>query len=668
MSLKVWLPLQGTLENKGISDIVVDGHSSTVDTTNGKLALSCQKFARASAQYLSFPAFLEADDEFTYCCWFKTASVAQTQCLFSQRTEASSTGFSIFYLGATTGTNADTVRFDDGATLYSSGTSGKISTTNKWYHLAFVRTSTHKYIYINGVLVGSGVKNTPTKVNTNYAVIGGSQGSNSAAPSDNMLNGYLQDVRIYNHALSAAEIKKLSQGLIAHYKLDDDDFLDSSGYENNMTKTGAITCIVDNNGRYGKVANVTNNASYLMTERSITTAENTFSFNIWYNPAEYVRSAFVATVRFTDSLMFNFGCTGSGSQTHQFNVFRPSNYITCRNWSFPLNEWHMWTGTYDGTTVKIYKDGQLVQSNATVTSYTSGTTPRSHFLGSATPVSLKAKASDIRIYATTLSADDIKELYETSLKLDDLGNTLSYELVENSGNKLLQNGQLLVSNVVEDENMQYLKYDHNIYFEPDGSAWVHIYHHNAPSTYGVFTHADDSKVTNEEFEESIYLDEHRWFNVGICNYVDKWEIMTVRRAKDTNNFVVNRWIQPANPMTAEAAEVLNDLLTIISGSTYMNENGTYNSSYSYNGYGYLGNTAAFIYAYTGTSTSYYGAIGQKQFWNGGNTPFNSTSKSNAITTGSVDLYLRIDNVTFTTPTKTKVTEYGTWSTHEIIEC
>ena len=75
--------------------------------------------------------------------------------------------------------------------------------------------------------------------------------------------------------------------------------------------------------------------------------------------------------------------------------------------------------------------------------------------------------------------------------------------------------------------MSYLKYDPKIYIEPDGSSWVRIYHHNNPGG-GSFSSTDD-------FVHSVYLDEDRWFNVELCNHLDKWEFMMKGKFTSTSD-------------------------------------------------------------------------------------------------------------------------------------
>jgi hypothetical protein len=94
--------------------------------------------------------------------------------------------------------------------------------TNRWYHICVIRKKgVGKYLYIDGVLDSSTTTTgTPTIVNTSKYAIGVCQNSASTV-SGNPLNGYLNDVRFYDQALSEVEIKELAKGLVCHYKLDD---------------------------------------------------------------------------------------------------------------------------------------------------------------------------------------------------------------------------------------------------------------------------------------------------------------------------------------------------------------------------------------------------------------------------------------------------------------
>jgi hypothetical protein len=71
--------------------------------------------------------------------------------------------------------------------------------TGKWYHVSVVHNPTTQYIYVDGVLAG-------TSSNTNASSL---QYIGSAENTVETLNGDLDEVRIYNRALSAAEVKQL---------------------------------------------------------------------------------------------------------------------------------------------------------------------------------------------------------------------------------------------------------------------------------------------------------------------------------------------------------------------------------------------------------------------------------------------------------------------------
>ena len=102
------------------------------------------------------------------------------------------------------------------------------------------------------------------------------------------------------------------------------------------------------------------------------------------------------------------------------------------------NSWHMLTGTFDKTNVKIYIDGVLKTTTATNStngiSYPSGNVifVGAEAAGNTTPASTAyiGNISDFRIYATALSAADILELYQTAASIDNKGNIYTYEVME----------------------------------------------------------------------------------------------------------------------------------------------------------------------------------------------------------------------------------------------
>lgn len=213
MALKVWLPLNGDLKNLGTSNVVATNTGATVSSP-GKIGNNCYSFNGSSNWIKMQPVlFSNASTEFSVCCWFKTNSTTGAECLFSQRNAANTNGFSIFVYGTT-----GKIFVDDGVRWQITP---RTLTANTWYHLAFTRSPRGKAYYINGELIASTTTvGTPTTVgSTNFMALGTGH-SSATAVANNWMNGYLNDYRIYDHCLSALEVKEISQGLILHYKLD----------------------------------------------------------------------------------------------------------------------------------------------------------------------------------------------------------------------------------------------------------------------------------------------------------------------------------------------------------------------------------------------------------------------------------------------------------------
>ena len=95
--------------------------------------------------------------------------------------------------------------------------------------------------------------------------------------------------------------------------------------------------------------------------------------------------------------------------------------------------WHMISATYDGTNIKRYVDGVLVNTTAVTGALTTGTLNLciGKYYGSTVYGSIELYESDVRIYSTALSATQVAELYNTSASIANNGTLLAYEFIEN---------------------------------------------------------------------------------------------------------------------------------------------------------------------------------------------------------------------------------------------
>ena len=288
MSLQIWLPLNKDLRNLGTKHSTVTSTNATLNT-NGKLG-GCYSFNGSSSYLLGTQDFISNDiGDWSFACWMKI-NATSAGCLFSCRTSSTYTGITIFYYGSQW-------LIDDGVrwTLTPTVTIA----TNTWYHICIVRKKgVGKYLYVNGALDSSTTTTgTPTIISTTNYSIGGSQGT-ATSVTGNFLNGYLNDVRFYNNALSVAEIKELSKGLVCHYKLDTPftitNLARNSTYVsyNNYSGSGSTATLTDTGRRYNgcKIYRLTytpndtslNHVRTALTSHGIYGFRTTFSANTKY--------------------------------------------------------------------------------------------------------------------------------------------------------------------------------------------------------------------------------------------------------------------------------------------------------------------------------------------------------------------------------------------------
>lgn len=199
MSLQVWLPLTGNLNNQGLSEVTVTNNGATIDS-NGKIG-SCYLVNQNSPIFFNSDPWMSMKPQYNFSCFFWVKGTTSGW-LFAH-------GAWEFRL------RPDFIQVHVGPSgEYAAKYTGTFD-TNTWYHLGFTWSGMEGKLrlYLNGNLVAT--SDVPSSVSYDAS-------SSFKIPYDGPR--YINDFRLYDHCLSAKEVKEISKGLLCHYKLDNNGF------------------------------------------------------------------------------------------------------------------------------------------------------------------------------------------------------------------------------------------------------------------------------------------------------------------------------------------------------------------------------------------------------------------------------------------------------------
>lgn len=224
MGLRIWLPLNGNLENKGLDDIVVTNNGATIDN-NGKIG-KCYSFDGTNDYInitnVNYPNIFAGS--FSICFWIYSDTDGSRDVYFGNYgLSGSSNWFNI-----EKNTNNELRFWWNNGSPNKYFTSYNILNSEGWTHVALTRFGDTIKVYKNGTLIESYTATLSNNIPTTATmfVIGG----DSRHSGDLMLGGKMNDFRLYDEALSPMQIKLISQGLVAHYLLNN-----NGGGNNNLT-------------------------------------------------------------------------------------------------------------------------------------------------------------------------------------------------------------------------------------------------------------------------------------------------------------------------------------------------------------------------------------------------------------------------------------------------
>ena len=359
-------------------------------------------------------------------------------------------------------TNVGGATFRLGNTVHNVGSSFGTVSLSTWYHLVGTWDGTTVRTYLNGVQVDSNVFDGP--IYTTKSLYLGNLDNNF----DHPFNGLIDDVRIYNYARTADEIRldynagfaakvggtwDFNNGLAGYWSMNEGSgttAYDGSGSNNNGTLTNGPSwtsgapCPAGASCGGGlsfdgvnDYVNAGNNASL-----NLTTA---ITLEAWAYIKAFTTNVYIVgkSSNIGDP---NWG-RGYSLETYSPNkvIFFLSNGTTYKNIiSYPSqNTWHHFVGTWQtGETMKLFIDGVLQgETSFTGPIYTYYNVEIGRMVYSNY---FNGLIDEVRIYNRALSAEEIRYHYNrggpvAQWKFDEGSGTTAYDETENNNNGTLTN-------------------------------------------------------------------------------------------------------------------------------------------------------------------------------------------------------------------------------------
>ncbi len=330
-------------------------------------------------------------------------------------------------------------QYNSSGTYTSLGSTVGSALANQWVHYTMVRDvsggNATITIYINGVRNASGTVNNIADMASQVLTLGKYSYTSAA-----YFNGLIDEVRVYNRALSPDEIKRLynmgattkfnvskkqdpslNQGLVGLWTFDAPDMAgvtayDKSGNNNNGTLTNGVKKAI---GKIGQALNFDGVNDYVSVadDSSLRMGTNSFAIVTWVNPASG-GSAEYFVLRKSTAGQYSFSiypiATTRRIYTYISDGTNSSNGTT-GNSALPFDQWTHVVVMFnrDEGKVKVYlngkNDGERDISNVTGAVDPTSSLNIGYYNGGT--YEFRGLIDDVRVYNRALTPDEIKRLY-----------------------------------------------------------------------------------------------------------------------------------------------------------------------------------------------------------------------------------------------------------------
>ena len=328
--------------------------------------------------------------------------------------------------------------------------STKLSTSNSgvtdggWHHIVVVNkieTSANGggyKIYVDGTLNASASFSSTLRRNSGQSAGIGIGSGNTGTYA--FFEGKIDQVRIFNKAILSTEVTTLYNEVdcacttntinypttnVAYYEFDGNaEDSTTNGYN------GTLSNITWAQGRYGTVGSFNGSSSFLDTNYTLP-AISAYSISVWLKTSATNSQQFV---------LADFNSVGSGLSVRFTLGFTAANkwYFSLgngsSNWSdYTINalpyrdgNWHNIVTVWNGTSVKLYADGNTTPIVDLTSSFAAGTAGTSSLVmgraGDYAGNYWNGSIDQVRIFSSALSITDVADLYDEQYCFDNFFN------------------------------------------------------------------------------------------------------------------------------------------------------------------------------------------------------------------------------------------------------